>query len=187
MVLCSYWVKLLQITDKLDSYCGIKSISHVDSCDKWRNVWYGLLSHSADASCDKSPYHTLLHLSHSSIVRYTLLYHSSCPNRTVQECDKFEENNLSHCKNISWFSMFLFHEFFMVLCWYWVKLLQITNKLDSYCGIKSISHVDLCDKWRSVWYGLLSHEASAECDKSPYHTLLHLSHESTCDILFIPQ
>ena len=107
-----------------------------------------------------------------------ILYHSSCPNRTVAECDKFEENNLSHCKNISWFSMFLFHEFFMVLCWYWVKLLQITNKLDSYCGIKSISHVDLCDKWRSVWYGLLSHSANASCDKSPYHTLLHLSHSS---------
>ena len=106
------------------------------------------------------------------------LYHSSCPNRTCAECDKFEENNLSHCKNISWFSMFLFHEFFMVLCWYWVKLLQITNKLDSYCGIKSISHVDLCDKWRSVWYGLLSHSADASCDKSPYHTLLHLSHSS---------
>ena len=126
----------------------------------------------------KSPYHTLLHLSHLSIVRYTLLYHSSCPNRTCAECDKFEENNLSHCKNISWFSMFLFHEFFMVLCSYWVKLLQITDKLDSYCGIKSISHVDSCDKWRNVWYGLLSHSADASCDKSPYHTLLHLSHSS---------
>ena len=111
-------------------------------------------------------------------MRFTTLYHSSCPNRTCAECDKFEENNLSHCKNISWFSMFLFHEFFMVLCSYWVKLLQITNKLDSYCGIKSISHVDLCDKWRSVWYGLLSHSADASCDKSPYHTLLHLSHSS---------
>ena len=32
--------------------------------------------------------------------------------------------------------------------------------MDSYCGIKSISHVDLCDKWRSVWYGLLSHTSS---------------------------
>ena len=93
-------------------------------------------------------------------LEYQSLYHSSCPNRTVQECDKFEENNLSHCKNISWFSMFLFHEFFMVLCSYWVKLLQITDKLDSYCGIKSISHVDLCDKWRNVWYGLLSHTSS---------------------------
>ena len=82
-----------------------------------------------------------------ALIQYNWLYHSSCPNHTVAECDKFEENNLSHCKNISWFSMFLFHEFFMVLCWYWVKLLQITNKLDSYCGIKSISHVDSCDKW----------------------------------------
>ena len=51
------------------------------------------------------------------------LYHSSCPNRTVVECDKSYQNNLSHCKNISWFSMFLFHEFLMVLCSFWVKLL----------------------------------------------------------------
>ena len=35
----------------------LERCEHVDLCDKWRNVWYGLLSHS-------------------SIVRYTLLFHS---------------------------------------------------------------------------------------------------------------
>ena len=63
-------IKLL--TNAKNSCRGIKSIPHVDSWDKWRSVRYGLLSHSAGASCDKSPYRTLLHLSHSSIVRYTL-------------------------------------------------------------------------------------------------------------------
>ena len=47
--------------------------------------------------------------------------------------------------------------------------------------------MDECDKWRKVWYGLLSHEVSAECDRSPYHTLPHLWHESTCTKLFIWQ
>ena len=122
-LLWMYYFRFKLLTNALNSYRGIKSIPHVDSWDKWRSVRYGLLSHSAGASCDKSPYRTLLHLSHSSIVRYTLLYHSSCPNRTVAECDKFYQNNLSHCKNISWFSMFLFHEFLMVLCSFWVKLL----------------------------------------------------------------
>ena len=70
------------------------------------------------ASCDKSPYHTLIRLSHSMIVRYTLLYHSNCPNRTVQSVISFAKNTYHTAK--------IFH--------------------------------------------------FALCDKSPYHTLIHLSH-----------
>ena len=77
-----------------------------------------------------------------------------------------------------WFCSGLVSQRFQQVGMLWSK---IKLHFSVYCTM------DEWDKWRSVRYGLLSHEAPVECDKSPYRTLLHLSHESTCGIFFIPR